>query len=142
MYGVFVRSAMIYGGETWVLRKQEEGVLRRAERAMVRMMCGTRLKNRQNSGELMLRMGLHEDIVTLVRRARMRWYGHVMRRDENVGIRRALELEVAGGMRRGRPKIGWKEQVEKDIQNVGLRREQVGNTVGWRKGVHGFILHD
>ena len=35
-----VRAAMIYGGETWVMRKDEEFVMQRAERAMVRMMCG------------------------------------------------------------------------------------------------------
>ena len=53
-----------------------------------------------------------------------------------------LELEIGGETGRGRPKFGWKEQVEKDMQSVGLRREMVGNRVGWRKGVHGFILHD
>ena len=31
-----VRGAVVYGGETWVMRR-EEGVLQRAQRAMVRM---------------------------------------------------------------------------------------------------------
>ena len=30
-------------------------------------------------------VSLNEDIVTLVRRSRLRWYGHVMRRDEGIG---------------------------------------------------------
>ena len=34
-----MRAATVYGGETWVMRK-EDGVLQRADRAMVRMMCG------------------------------------------------------------------------------------------------------
>ena len=32
--GTVVRTAMICGGETWALRKEEEGVLLRAERAI------------------------------------------------------------------------------------------------------------
>jgi hypothetical protein len=35
--------------------------------------------------------------------------------DEGVGIRRVLEFEVAGEIGRGRPPMGWKEQVEKDM---------------------------
>ena len=38
-----VRSAMLYGSETWCLRENEMAVLRRSERAMVRAMCGAKL---------------------------------------------------------------------------------------------------
>ena len=33
-----MRAAMVYRGGTWVMRKEEEGVLQQAERVMVRMM--------------------------------------------------------------------------------------------------------
>jgi hypothetical protein len=89
---------------------------------MVRMMCGVKLRDRKSSSELMSMVGLSEDMVTLVRKSRLRWYGHVMRRDEGVGIRRVLEFEVAGEIGRGRPPMGWKEQVEKDMVKAGLRQ--------------------
>jgi hypothetical protein len=63
---------MIYGGETWVQRKEEEGVLQRLERAMVRMMCGVKLTDRKSSKQFMSMVGLSEDIVTLVRKSRLR----------------------------------------------------------------------
>jgi hypothetical protein len=78
VYRACVRAAMVYGGETWVMRKEEECVLQRAERAMVRMMCGVKLRDRKSSSELMSMVGLSEDILTLVRKSRLRWYGHVM----------------------------------------------------------------
>ena len=43
VYKVRVRAAMVYGVEAWVMRKEEEGVLQRAEGAMVMMMCGLSL---------------------------------------------------------------------------------------------------
>jgi hypothetical protein len=67
MYKACVRAAMVYGGETWVMRKEEKGVLQRAERAMVMMMCGVELRDRKSSVELMSMVGLSEDIVTLAR---------------------------------------------------------------------------
>ena len=39
VYKAYVRAAMVYGGETWVMRR-EECVLQPAERAMVRMVVG------------------------------------------------------------------------------------------------------
>ena len=53
---------MVYGGETWVMRKEEEDELQRAERAMVTMMCGVKLRDMKSSRELMSIVGLSEDI--------------------------------------------------------------------------------
>ena len=39
----------------------------------------------------------------------MRWYGHVLRRNKEDDIRRALEFEVEGVAERGRPRMGWRE---------------------------------
>ena len=47
-----VRSAMLYGSETWCLRESEMAILRRTERAMVRSMCGVKLVDRKNTKNL------------------------------------------------------------------------------------------
>ena len=41
-----VRSAMLYGSETWCLGQNEMGILQRTERAMVRNMCGVKLMDK------------------------------------------------------------------------------------------------
>ena len=128
VYKACVRSAMVYGGETWVV-KEEECVL---QRAMVRKMCGVKLRDRKRSDELLSMLGLKEDIVTLVRRSRLRWYGHVLRRSEGEGIRRVLELVVVEGeTRRGRPKLEWREQMDKDRVKAGLGNVEAEDRVVW-----------
>ena len=139
LYKTCVRTAMVYGGETWVLRKEEEDILRRAERAMVRMMCGVKLVQRKKSSELFEMLSLEEDIVVLVKRARLRWYGHVMRRDVTSGIRRVLQVNVLGSVGRGRPRMGWLEQTEKDMRRGGLQLNDVGDRNKWRCGVRGLL---
>ena len=47
-----VRSAMLYGSETWCLRENEVAILRRAERSLVRAMCGVKLVDKKNTEEL------------------------------------------------------------------------------------------
>ena len=67
----------------------------------MRMIYGVMLRNRMNCMELMSIMGVSKDIVTLVRRSRLLWSGHKLRRNEEVGIRRALEFEVEDVTGRG-----------------------------------------
>ena len=42
-----VRTTMVYGSETWVIKKAELKVLRRADRDLVRMMSGMRLRQEE-----------------------------------------------------------------------------------------------
>ena len=65
----------------------------------------------------------------------VRWYGHVLRRDDGHVLRKALEFEVKGKRKRGRPKKIWKTQVEKETKSVGLEKEDAMNRVRWRVGV-------
>ena len=50
VYQSCVRSAMLYGSETWCFRENEMAILRRTEKAMVRAMCGAKLISVFNKG--------------------------------------------------------------------------------------------
>ena len=126
---------MLYGSETWCLNENEMGILRRAERAMVRVMCGVKLMERKKTEDLMQMLGLEEAVDRLARANGVRWYGHVLRRDVGHVLRRALEFEVSGPRKRGRPKKMWKMQVEEDRKRVGMGIRDALNRVKWREGV-------
>ena len=53
----------------------------------------------------------------------VRWYGHVLRRDDGHVLKKALEFEVKGKRKRGRPKKMWKMQVEKENKSVVWRKK-------------------
>ena len=55
----------------------------------------------------------------------MAWLGHVTRMDGGRMSRRILEWKPMGRKIRGRPRKRWTEDVEEDIQTMGIR--------GWRK---------
>ena len=50
-------------------------------------------------------------------------YGHVLRRDDDSVLRVALDLEVSGKRKRGRPKKTWKKQVEEETEKIGLKED-------------------
>ena len=82
-------------------------------------------------------LGLKET-VTVVQVAKangVRWYGHVLRRDDGHGLRKALEFEVKGKRKGERPKKTWKTQVEKESKSLGLEKKDAMNCARWRVGV-------
>ena len=110
-------------------------VLRRTERAMVRAVCGAKLMKKKRTEDLMEMLGLKETVVQMAKMNGVRWYRHVLRRDDGHVLRKALEFEVKGKRKRGRPKKTWKTQVEKESKNVGLEKEAAMNQMRWRVGV-------
>jgi len=45
---------------------------------------------------------------------RLRWYGHVLRKDGGDWVKKCMEYEVKGSRPRRRPKRTWREVVGKD----------------------------
>ena len=67
-----------------------------------------------------------------MRRRRLRWYGHVRRRDEQEPLCRIMELTVEGKRTPGRPKKSWRKTVEEDMRHVGAREEDALDRVRWK----------
>ena len=92
VYRSCVRSAMLYESETWCLGENEMAILRNTERTMVRAMCGAKLMEKKRTEDLMEMLGLKETVVQMAKVNGVRWYGHVLRRDDGHALRKALEF--------------------------------------------------
>ena len=104
VYQSYVRSAMLYGSETWCLRESEMAILR-TERAMVRSMYGVKLVDRKNTEELMEMLGLKKTLDRMAKANGVRWYGRVIRREDDNILKKAMMMEVNGQRKRVRPKM-------------------------------------
>ena len=56
-----------------------------------------------------------DDITLVLLQNRLRWYEHVLRKDDD-WVEKCMEYEVEGPRPRGRPKKTWRKVVEKDCQ--------------------------
>jgi len=122
LYSSCVRSSILQGSETWRVRKENEVALQRAEMRMLRWMCNVKVKDRLPSKELRERLGI-DDIILILQQNRLRWYGHVLRKEDADWMKKCMEYEVEGSRPRGRQKRTWREVVQKDCQARNLKRE-------------------
>lgn len=132
VYRTVVRPALMYGAETWAAKKTQEKKLDVAEMRMLRWMCGAtkidKIRNERIRGKT--KVG---EISKKVQESRLRWYGHVMRREEDYVGRRAMGMKVQGKRRRGRPKRRWLDSVRADLREKGLSGEEVYDRATWRR---------
>ena len=82
---------------------------------MVRSMCGVKLVNRKNMEELMDMLDLKKTLHRMAKANGVRWYGHVIRRDDD-NMLKAIMLEVNGQRKRGRPKMTRRRQMEESVK--------------------------
>ncbi|KAK3537270.1 hypothetical protein QTP70_007006 [Hemibagrus guttatus] len=113
VYRTVVRPAMLYGLETVSLRKRQESELEVAELKMLRFSLGVtrldRIRNEYIRGTAHIgRLG------DKVREARLRWFGHVQRRESEYIGRRMLDMELPGRRQRGRPKRRYMDVINED----------------------------
>jgi len=123
---------MLQGSDAWPARKENEVALQRAEMKMVRWMSNVKVKDRVPSKELRKRLGI-DDIILILQQNRLRWYGHVLRKEDTDWVKKCMECEVEGPRPRGRPKRTWKEDVQKDCKARNLNKEDAMDRGRWKK---------
>ena len=86
---------MMYGAETWAVKKAHEKRLDVAEMRMLRWMSGVtkmdRIRNERIRGTT--KVG---EISRKVQESRLKWYGHVSRREDEYVGKRVMGMEVPG----------------------------------------------
>jgi len=79
-------------------------------------------------------MSTGENIVKLIKGQRISWLGHLEKMEEDRMPKKIFTQELEGMRRRGRPRKRWKEEVERDLQVLGVRswREVVVDRKKWK----------
>jgi len=138
IHGACVQRVLLYGSETWPMKTEDMQRLTRTENSMDRLMSGVTLKDRRVSVQLRHGLGI-ESVDSVVSRSRLRWFGHVERKETNDWVSKCRYLEVEGGVRKGRGRKTWIECVTADMKKVGLRKEDAQNRSLWSSSIVGNV---
>ena len=84
-----IRLVLMYGAEAWSVPRRKEGLLERTEMRMLRWILGVSLKDKERNEVIRKMLGV-ACITDKIRHARLRWYGHVMRREDKNSMNRIL----------------------------------------------------
>ena len=131
VYKVAVRPAMLYGLETVALTKRQEAEMEVAELKMLRFSSGVtgmaKIRNEYIRGTAQVGR-----LSEKTREARLRWYGHVRRKDDWDIWGRMLRMELPGKSKWGRPKRRSMDVLKEDMAEVEVTEEDTEDRNNWR----------
>ena len=134
---------MLYGSETWPIKVEESQRLHRNEMSMIRWMCGVTMRDRYPCEELRAWVGI-KPIVDVMRQRRLRWFGHIGRREDNSWLKKVQILGVDGHSGRGRPCKTWEDVIMEELRDERLPRIVQGGDLPLHEQsnpcLHGIIM--
>jgi hypothetical protein len=117
-----------YGAEAWTLTKKEEQALLIFESKIFRTIYGPIYENWEwkcGTNRELEEMSKEENIVKWIKGQMISWLGHLGRMEEDRMHKKMFTQELEGTRRTERPRKRWKQEAERDLQVLRVRR--------WRK---------
>ena len=113
----------MYGLQTVAVTKKQIEEMEVAKVKMLRFAMGAtrkdKIRNKHIRSTIMV-----EQLEMKMREGRLRWYGHVIRRDQEYVERKMMEMELPA-KRKERPKRRFLDVVKKDMREVGAKETDV-----------------
>ena len=108
-----ILTTFLYACESWTLTAEIERRIQALEMRCYRRLLNISYKDHVMNEEVRNRIqnaiGMHDDLLTMVKKRKLRWYGHISR---SSGMAKTI-LQGTGARRRGRQKKRWEDNIKK-----------------------------
>ena len=131
-----VTSIFLYSSESWTLTAELQRRIQAMEMRCYHKILYTAYKdhvtNKEVHAKIKQAIGPHEDLLTIVKRRKLQWYGHV---SHSSGLAKTiLQGTVKGGRRQGRQRKRWEDNIrEWTGLEFGKSQRAVENMGKWRR---------
>ena len=131
-----VVSIILYACETWTLTAELERQIQATEMRCFRRLLGISYRDHVINEEVRNTnrhaIGPYGDLITTVRKRKLRWYGHITRSTELAKM--ILQGTVQGGRQKGRQKKRWEDNIsEWTALEFGEALRKAEDRMEWRK---------
>ena len=121
IHKTIVQPAMVYGMETVLVTSSHVKKLEVTEMKMCRRAFGHTQRYHVRNDDIRKQLKV-ENITERCTKARLRWFGHVKRRDQEYVGRKTLEMVPPGRRKRGKPKQSGMDCVNRDMRAIGTTK--------------------
>jgi hypothetical protein len=119
IYKTLIRSAVLYGCESWTVTKKEEEKLNIFERKILRTIYGPSCVNgvrKIKYNDELDNIYREPSIVKMIKIARLKRLRHIARMEGNVSCKMITFFQPEDSRKKGRPKLRWLDSVLKDFK--------------------------
>ena len=139
LLNALVKSTFLYACESWTLTAELQRRIESLEMKCFRRLLGISYKDHVTNESIRRtvtqHIGQHDDLLTVVKKRKLQWYGHVTRSN---GLSKTIfQGTVEGGRRSGRQRKKWSDNV-KEWTGLSFADSQAAchNRQGWAEVVN------
>ena len=123
---ILIVAISIYASESWIhSQKSETQLLLVSEMGCFRSLLGLILMDRIRNDEIRNRLGVTTTIVDIIRKRRLSWFGHVIRRGLDSTVKIVFKDDFTNPRPREKPPKRWKYQMTADTGSTLAQLEKV-----------------
>ncbi|CAH1239030.1 Hypp5694 [Branchiostoma lanceolatum] len=123
-YNSNVLSTLLYGCETWPLKSSQERQLNGFDSKCLRKILGIRWDDFTTNREIQVRTNQQQVSATICKR-RLSWLSHATRLAPDRLANQVLDWNPQGKRRRGRPRMNYRQTIERDLRAANLNWKDV-----------------
>ena len=121
-----VTSIFLYACESWTLtaelRRRIQAMEMRCYHKILHILYKDHVTNEGVRAKIQQAIGSHEDLLTIVKKRKLQWYGHVSR---SSGVAKTiLQGTVKGGRRQGRQRKRWEDNIIREWTGLEFGKSQ------------------
>jgi hypothetical protein len=120
LYNSLILPILMYGSETWTMKKEDENRLLVFEMTCLRKILGVTKLDKIRNTIIRTSLGLKLNVIERITIKRLRYFGHIQRMPQHRYPSIALNGYVAGKRPRGRPVKRWLDDIRSDCQKNNL----------------------
>ena len=117
-YNSNVISTLLYASETWHLKVNQERKIDAFDIRCLRKILRIKWSDFLTNVEVRQRCKQHR-ASNLICKRRLSWFGHVNRFPSSRIAKQSMQWVPRGKRKRGRPKMNWRQTIERDLKSVG-----------------------
>ena len=112
---MYILSTFLYACESWtltaVIERRIQAFEMRCYRRLLNISYKDHVTNKEVRNRIQNAIGVHDDLLTMVKKRKFRWYGRISRSFSMA--KTVLQGTVKGARRRGRQKKRWEDNIKK-----------------------------
>ena len=109
-----ILSTLLYACESWALtaeiERRVQALEMRCYRRLLKISYKGHVTNEEVCNRIQNAIGVHDGLLTMVKKRKLRWYGHISRSSGTA--KTILQGTVKGARRRGRQKKRWEDNIK------------------------------
>jgi len=123
-----------YGCESWTLRQTEIKKLEAYEMKMIRKVLRIPRTAQRTNESVLQEAGYHRQFLGTIKQRKLKYLGHVMRKEGENLEKTVIQGSVPGKRERGRPKKAWLDDAT-EWTGMGLQEmlKMIGQRMKWKK---------